>query len=337
MKTTSPIATILISTIAGAQPVLTQALNEPQPGESYALYHYDSTTTLPRATGTGQFWDFSTTNPFILQSNNHLSFPFSYSAASAVPESSLFPGATMAMGLNSYHEFYKSISGSNAQLEYLGNIYTNQRIILSDSKIISKWPFSLGNSYIDTYSGVQSWSSQNYNLTGTIQVQASGHGTLVLPNGSTFSDVLQVTSIDFMVRQGAFIDTIRPVEQAYYISGVKEPVLILKDENSLSNHDSVWIMVNKFVVAGFAEHQGPTELYVFPNPASEVLNISFGSSAANEYQIDIFNVIGQKVRPLRRTDSGNNSLIDLAGLPTGIYTLQVRSDKTIVSRKFLLN
>jgi len=75
------------------------------------------------------------------------------------------------------------------------------------------------------------------------------------------------------------------------------------------------------------------QLTVFPNPASEELFINSYSLLVNAISIE--DVLGRTV--LRITDNTDQiSNLDVSNLSNGIYTLRVVTDKTILSKQFVI-
>jgi hypothetical protein len=74
---------------------------------------------------------------------------------------------------------------------------------------------------------------------------------------------------------------------------------------------------------------------VFPNPASDFLNISFNLKENELFsRISIFNNLGQLIR---EEDLKNNS-INIKDLPNGVYILNFYSDKLgSVIKRFVIN
>lgn len=66
----------------------------------------------------------------------------------------------------------------------------------------------------------------------------------------------------------------------------------------------------------------PTDFAVFPNPTSNVLNIS--SEAGTINTVDVSNMLGQVVIQ-QSMDSANSAQIDLSGLTSGIYLVNINN------------
>lgn len=80
----------------------------------------------------------------------------------------------------------------------------------------------------------------------------------------------------------------------------------------------------------FAAVQAQTDVTVFPNPATEYIQVSDHSDAAGA--VNIFNLVGKK---LRGYDYAPGQQYFLADLPKGMYLVQVvdKSGKVMTTQK----
>jgi len=79
---------------------------------------------------------------------------------------------------------------------------------------------------------------------------------------------------------------------------------------------------------------------VFPNPASDFLNISLENMNAKIDKIEVINNLGQTILGdnLRNTNVKNYQ-IDISNLPKGLYILRIMQldSKLFISKKFIKN
>jgi hypothetical protein len=75
---------------------------------------------------------------------------------------------------------------------------------------------------------------------------------------------------------------------------------------------------------------------VYPNPASSIVNVSISSSVQGQVQIEVLNMMGQKMNSIQATD--NKVAIDVLGLPAGSYLISCYNNGTkIASATFIKN
>lgn len=80
------------------------------------------------------------------------------------------------------------------------------------------------------------------------------------------------------------------------------------------------------------------KLTIYPNPASKLLNVSFGANANGKATVVVTNVLGTTVKNLSLGVQKGLNLhgIDVSGLAQGIYFLTITRDGKAVSRKILI-
>ncbi len=76
-------------------------------------------------------------------------------------------------------------------------------------------------------------------------------------------------------------------------------------------------------------------LTVYPNPASREINVIHDFSGNTE--ITIYNIAGQPVLKTQKSEGTglNKNILNISALPTGVYSLQVRSGNDVKTIKFL--
>ena len=102
------------------------------------------------------------------------------------------------------------------------------------------------------------------------------------------------------------------------------------------NAGAVDILWNGAGIEDGSEQEKFIELY--PNPASEKIEIQFTAKQAGEVKIEVISVAGNKVKEVKTdfTLSDNRIEINLADIPGGVYFLRVTSSKGSYSKKFVV-
>jgi len=86
------------------------------------------------------------------------------------------------------------------------------------------------------------------------------------------------------------------------------------------------------------EVENINNLVVYPNPASEKLNITFNTSTTDDFNITIYNVTGQAVykETLNNFVGSYYNEINVNDLAQGVYLMQVKSSKGAVTQKIVV-
>lgn len=93
-------------------------------------------------------------------------------------------------------------------------------------------------------------------------------------------------------------------------------------------------------VPGVSVQAGPDEMVLFPNPASDVLKITFTAGNAGSGSVKVLDQIGKPVfvTEIEVAEGSNQKMIDLAvnGIRSGIYFLQIQLPGEKMTRKFIV-
>ena len=86
--------------------------------------------------------------------------------------------------------------------------------------------------------------------------------------------------------------------------------------------------------SGVKDHLSQFSLEVYPNPASDEVNIYLNATSSRDFNVRIFNNIGQLV--LEKKSTEEILQIRTAEYPKGFYTIMVESDGQMVTKKLLI-
>jgi len=97
---------------------------------------------------------------------------------------------------------------------------------------------------------------------------------------------------------------------------------------SITSTDSVACIVE------VSDLEGNEKITIFPNPASDLLTVTFSDDAANS-QIIIYTLLGEKVGSYFNAKSQHSVDINIADKPNGIYIITVTNSNSMIRRKFV--
>lgn len=316
-----------------AQFTLTKLWHEPIAGDVRMIQEYDSTTAIPRTSGPNQQWNF-----FSLTQSTNAATSSQFVLPASVPASSLFAGTTLVedMGNNEY-QFYKSVSTGTPQFEMLGYYSSSPPatgVKFNNSLIKGIWPLSPGMTFTDSFTATN--IGYPGSTSGSQTVTNSGSGTITLPGGNTYSNVIQIksitsstTSITILTIQATFVNI--TTEYSYYHPNQKFPLLTVSYDifdDGTSVDTSVTINVNKNITVGLKEKEKTASFKLYPNPVKNILHIQSEGSTEIIKQIEIINSLGSVVMSsVCSADSAERNEVDLSALPAGVYLVSVHSDK----------
>jgi hypothetical protein len=320
---------------AGTGQTLTQSGNQPVAGDMSSFIGYDSTGIVPKTTGAGVVWNFAGFTPNI----NTLSSTFQ--STTGVASATAFAGATLAenQGGGDYN-FYKTVG---TQYELLGSSSSGTGdFVYSNSAIVANFPVAMGYSLTDTYAGTLSGGLSG-TIAGTITTQGVGTGTLITPNGQTFSNVLLVRSknwVDVTVTSPfpAALNVVG-VDYNFYHSSQKFPLMTVSYQTSsgFQASSSADIYVNNAIITGLNDKNFEASFQIFPNPAKDAFNVNLSNNTGENGVIEIYNSVGQLAKTI---NLGNTSTlqhtISLSDLGSGIYIVKTTIGSKSSSRKLIV-
>ena len=213
MKKISMMASaLLICTTTQAQ-TLTQSTHAPAVGDVYSFQYADS-TTLPfnlGNPGTGNTFNFSglSVHPTIKNSQGV--------TVASTGSTSIYPLANVAVKTGTNNTFYNSQSN---KLEFYGGDITvggyPVTITYTTPAVLGTYPMTLGTTSSGTVAGNISAFSNNGTFTGTSSFIADATGTLIVPGGRSYNNVIRVQTHQSMTFTLGFVSGTLTVNQYDY-------------------------------------------------------------------------------------------------------------------------
>lgn len=318
------------------------------PGENYTL----KTDTTPEHlanlfvgdSGENVIWNFSE----ILTPNGD-TVRYDFTTSQSQPFSAAFVGSNTAQTISNegnINFFQADETGSktigslipSGTGSYFVFLYTNplQNFIL---------PLEYNDAYLDSFECYYPQFGMNFFLRkGTIQNQVDGYGTLLLPNGVVYDDVLRVRSEYFIVditnNIPAQRDTISETFYAWYRADEKMFPILQIGEQIYNGFNSTQNIVTKYIrfktgqnlltLAANLKKEDETVL-LFPNPSNTIINIK--TSDQNPFQsAELFDASGRHIASI----NSGETLLDVSLFSKGFYNLRVIKNNKTENHKILI-
>ena len=336
--------TILAGALAftvSAQLSLTKAFNEPVLGNTYTKKGYDSVGVIPKNTGAGQNWNFSTvtSNTFVEVST--------YTTVASTPSAALFPTATIAEDLGGSYNYWKSTA---TQYELVGFADPSTSANFTNTAIAAIWPISFGYSNSDLFEGSISSGTMTGPANGTIVTNATGSGTIMLPGSTVLTNILQLKINNSLYATlptsfGTFTISTKSTDYNYYSGTQKFPVLTVSYQKQTISSAfgptvtvTADIRINNAVLTGINNFNFDAVNYnVYPNPATESVNIDLTNDKKETVTITVMNNLGQLVKSVdlgRATEV--NYLLSTLNLTSGIYYIKTSVGDKSSTKKLII-
>lgn len=342
-------ALLLITTSVEAQLSLTQSFNQPALGDIYNRKGLDSVGNIPKNTGSNQTWNFSAFT------QNTVTLVRTYSNTAAVPSSSAYAGCNLVEDQSGgNYVFIKTSTTPTAQMELLG--IENGTVVtfnFTNSAIAAIWPVNFGYNQTDNFSGTANSLLGSGTVSGTLNSQATGTGTLNLPGAVNLSNILQTRvtqTINSVLGSAPFQFTlnIQATNYSYYHSTNKFPVVEVEyQKQTLSSitgptvTNSATTRINSaFLVTVGLENKtsGSEQFDLYPNPATESISILMPALNQQGGFIYLYNNMGAIVKIVEIDQTVNKEKeISLNGLSKGIYFVKIQNGEHSLVKKLIIN
>lgn len=283
-------------------------------------------------TGTSnQNWDFSALMP-------EQSFGFSIGDA---PSSSLgksFPNATFVIDDGDEQTFYSF----DENAAYHGGTDGTLVVAYSDPAVALPYPFSIGETWEDTYAAEYGAAGIVIYRTGSITSECLSSGTLTLPGGQVFEDVYHIHSTEVFL-DSTFAGTLEftlesdglfssdygfALGGAVQVSTYDVPV----GGTPVSNSYDYSIWMDSYVL-GIEDVTSLPTWGMMPNPASDAVTF-FRSTGLSAETIEVVSMDGMLVMQSQFTFGQPSLNVDVSGLAEGVYL--VRSSRTEQAQRLVI-
>lgn len=342
MKKTLLITSALISLNGLSQQL--DASNEPTIGQSQTMYVCDTLTPSYDATvGSGVTWDYSA----ILGLNSETQ-TIEVLDATTSPNAADFPTSTKAIGTQgSFINYFNSTSAERVSQGFVYDEPSFGTVLAqfnTDEQVVMDYPFANGDYRTDAFSGELNFTfnglPQNPACTGNSYAWIDGQGTLLLPNSTSYSNVIRYKIIDTVFTQVVFvvpldIEFIR-TQYEYYSTTTSELPLFTHSAFKIQQAGATTPLLSQNVVLSTVQPESnlgltenmENEFSVYPNPSEGQVRIK--GTFSSESVINIFDQSGRLVGSVN--DVTNNMNLDLSDLNQGIYTLQLIDHQNVSTK-----
>lgn len=322
---------LMACTAAYAQPTLTATGCNPTLGESYTL----KTAAFESEGGSGPNQTWNLAMPGGVSGGL-----ISVVAPSSTPNGSSFTNASIALSNTSSGTIlYQKTSGTSAQ--NYGFVGGGTVSPYSNPEDMIRFPFNYTNTYSDNWAGQFVSGGNTFFRSGKTTVTADAYGTLTTPNG-TYTNVMRVHFLQEYKDStdlGGFPFEIFYQNDQYmwYKDGVHAQlatVFTLESDVSAPVTGSNYLSGNTSGLSMADNVIASSNLY--PNPATDKINIEFVLADNKRVDILIFNELGQRM-DFRKTLDGlngeNSTELDVAALTAGVYFANIIVEGKIVAKQ----
>ncbi len=327
----------LTNILLAQAPVFTSNFYPHPPGDTIITQVAYSEGVSFGDTGANQTWDYTS-----LKDSGKVDTSFSsVTAASGTKYDTLFPEANLVSSGNNDYEYFTVTSqlyeddGGVDSFGFISNVLDTT--IAEEPEVYFEYPFTYGTRFTNSYYYNTYTVSHNKPVTssfyGTDTFNANGYGTLELPNGYIFNNVLRVDySVEDIDPSDGDTSYLYEQQVSYYSPTYPNHALLnifFLYDFSPSVDTFSFIDVNYYPNAPTAVNNiNPllNNLSVFPNPSHTQTQLSLNLKQALNITVYITNILGQKVKTVisAQVDAGlHNYQIETGDIANGMYLVTV--------------
>ncbi|MFT5860041.1 MAG: hypothetical protein ACI865_002149 [Flavobacteriaceae bacterium] len=338
---------ILFGVILSSTAVFSQSLdlsNEPTIGQSQSMFLCDSfATTYDAINGGGVTWDYSA-----LARYDGITRSVTVEDAAMDANASFYPTSTKTIVVeNTLTTFFNSDANGRVSQGFVFTESSFGELIAAfhvDEETLVSYPFALGSSLSDAYDGDLTFTfngvPQNPTAGGNAYAWIDGEGTLLLPDGTSATNVIRYKLIDTTLTNVVLfgdIEVVRTQYEYYDLANGNLPILtfsrilIQQPGGGAALADNSMVLSVAFPTAimntAGLEDADAVSYEVYPNPTEDkfILKGDFNADA----QAALYDQAGRLLMTLPIT---NGMSIDLSAFNTGMYMLKVTSNGAVTTK-----
>lgn len=333
-----PIYTIILACISlwgYAQPTITQS-NIPLIGDNVTIA-LCSDPVNEGSSGANQTWDFSG-----LTENSQGTFM--YVDPSTTPKADSFPDANLCgISWDGSYSYYKVSPSALEAVGYVTPVPPSDTamIVFDGFEQIVQLPYTYNDDFLDNFDGT------NYvpgvgalDFDGTLDFEADGYGTLILPTG-TYTNVVRYHFNRSQTNYfNGFPANTQTKEQWAWVSADYRFWLLLMEESfdGFNTTELVWYdKAPLSVITGVVSHEA-TDVSIYPNPTGkgEQVNISWASDEVAT--VSLFSLDGKLLQEKNIGLTNGVNGFNLPNLNSGVYLIKIQGlDKVYNQRISILD
>ncbi len=309
-------------------------------GESRVYNALDTTGIVEGMGGTGLTWDFSggtvTTQTRVV----------SVIPASSHPEAADYPTSTHAVTFDNGEYFFYTIDSDSIIFD--GEVsLLNSPINYSIKPKVFAYPLNQNDIQQDSLYSFYNTGSAGFAFRfGNYNTLFDGSGTLILPGGITYNNVNRtLTFIEARDSSQAFpvFTDIQVARYEWWVQGVTLPVMVSEIQSVSANGGAPTTTKEVFFldssVVAIDDPILDTPMEIFPNPATNLVQIRYQLNGDSDVSLRVFNMMGEEIwlQSEGVQMAGEYSLqIPTDQLSRGVYMVQLNAGKDSQTKKLIL-
>lgn len=165
----------------------------------------------------------------------------------------------------------------------------------------------------------------------------------VFGDETTYDTVLSVSATVgtytncILVKETSVTDSVNIIDEYYYApnAGIVKMQRLFHRGDPQAYIASLTDILAYDCHAGLKDIENENNISIYPNPASDIINLEIENSNNKNLTLDIYNILGKKLRTEKI--SNNQNQINVGNLNNGTYILEIKTNESIKIKKLLIN
>jgi len=277
------------------------------------------------------------------------SVPIEISETGSNDPDAIYPAANHIWSVNFDETFvYTAITPSS--YDYYGDFVGDDfQLFYTNPVSYLQFPATYELAYVDSFYANYNTGASTGSIRGDYDVLVDGYGTLILPWGTlenTYRVTAQLSQEEQFFNEGdTSLAYYNGTSVTWFAPGFTGPVMAINNgvlsipELNVEQDLNSTVYLGDFDFLSVDEKEIVTNLQVFPNPATDIINVSFSQEVPQNVSLELLDVRGRKLRQASNLNGGTGAVnysLDINELPAGFYLLRLSSERGVQSRKVVV-
>lgn len=253
------------------------------------------------------------------------------------------PNLAWKRGAQDIFDYYQI---SDEKLQSVGSYaFDNSYFDYSNPITSVEFPIDILETYTDEYVFDYDLLVATGIVTGNIDFQVDGYGTLIMPWGTVTNAYRVKFNVDqtevFDAGQGEQTSTYTSVNYSWYAPGFPGEIMRITNGLLIISGQEVPNQFTQYL-SEFGLSIGETEsldlknFRVYPNPSNDIVTVQFDWSGAEDLNLKLYDIRGRVMIQNQLSTQGQSQIIrtmDISSLPAGYYLLVIESPEGVKTQK----
>ncbi len=321
--------------------------NLPVINTEYTKIFCETDKVVPGPAGTDITWDFTGLTP---RTNGNPTYLVKVQNAKNFPQSSQFPDANIAFGIND--TTIEFINTSKNTLNKTGTVIPAGIIQLTETYDLGPIPINSGGKLKDTYrADLRFTDGRTGRRTGSVELHYDGFGTLLTPSYTIDKTALRLKIIDIytdsiFVQPRPLVRITRDTTYRWYSQSSTMALLeyssgaIAQQQQPLRQYKTVtYTRDTSNTTTSIIDKFENKEVIIMPQPASDNVMIALNTEqTASQGNISFTDITGRTIMALPILTDEKFITIPISGLDNGMYMVHITfaDEKTLHTKCMIM-